>query len=124
MRLAAASFGDGVATVPADALTRGCPKAWAHANGMTSPAMLEADFGFSSVTDVGVGDYTLALTHAMTTADFAAPGHAGVWNGSNSIRRTNGVGSTPTELRIWSGIRQGTRYDTDYIAVAIFGDLA
>lgn len=46
-------------------------KAWAFFNGVT--ASIDQSGNISSLTDNGVGDYTLTMTNALTDATFCTP---------------------------------------------------
>lgn len=49
----------------------GAAKAWVNFNG-NSTVTIRASFNVSSITDNGVGDYTVNFTTAMADANFAA----------------------------------------------------
>ena len=51
-------------------------KAWVNFNGTGTPA-INASYNVSSITDNGVGDYTLNFTTALANANYAASGFAG-----------------------------------------------
>lgn len=55
---------DGSASVPVDTVVNGSAKAWVNFNGTGVPA-IRAAFNVSSITDTGLGDYTLNFTTAM-----------------------------------------------------------
>jgi len=62
-------------TVNAAGLANGV-KAWVNFNGTGTPA-INASYNVSSITDNGVGDYTLNFTTALADANYAASGFAG-----------------------------------------------
>tara|TARA_B110000977_G_scaffold137417_1_gene174542 strand:+ start:30 stop:506 length:477 start_codon:yes stop_codon:yes gene_type:complete len=47
-------------------------KAWVNFNG-TGTVAIRASFNISSITDSGVGDYTISFTSAMQDANYIAP---------------------------------------------------
>lgn len=53
----------------------GAAKAWVNFNG-TGTVAIRASFNVSSITDNGVGDYTVNFTNALTDANYAVIGHA------------------------------------------------
>jgi hypothetical protein len=62
-------------TVTATGLTNSV-KAWVNFNG-TGTVAIRASYNVSSITDNGVGDYTVNFTTAMTDANYAMSGFAG-----------------------------------------------
>jgi hypothetical protein len=62
-------------TVNAPGLANGV-KAWANFNG-TGTVAIRASYNVSSITDNGVGDYTMNFTTALADANYAAAGFAG-----------------------------------------------
>lgn len=68
----------GTLSVPVGTVVNGSAKAWVNFNGtsVTSPFTIanggiRAAFNVSSITDNGVGDYTINFTTAMTDANYA-----------------------------------------------------
>jgi hypothetical protein len=51
----------------------GAAKAWVNFNGVGTVA-IRANFNVSSITDNGVGDYTVNFTNALADADYAVQG--------------------------------------------------
>jgi hypothetical protein len=68
-KLATTAYVDG--SIPANKV-----KAWVNFNGTGTPA-IRASYNVSSITDNGVGDYTVNFTTAMTDADYAMSAFAG-----------------------------------------------
>ena len=52
-------------------------KAWVNFNGRDTVA-IRASFNVSSITDHGTGDYTVNFTNALTDANYAVAGDAGL----------------------------------------------
>ena len=61
----------GGSTVPVDTVVNGTAKAWVNFNGTGTVAIRRA-FNVSSVTDNGVGQYTITFTTAMVDANYSA----------------------------------------------------
>jgi hypothetical protein len=106
------------------ATATGAAKAWVSFNG-TGTVAINASYNVSSITDNGVGDYTVNFTNAMADVNYAVaataeadasfPGHVrcvSVYNGSRAT----------TSIRIrTSGLSSSTDYfDLPGVFVAIF----
>lgn len=61
---------DGSASVPTDTVVNGTAKAWVNFNG-TGTVAIRAAFNVSSITDGGVGIYTVNFTTPMVDANYA-----------------------------------------------------
>lgn len=97
-------------------------KAWVNFNG-SGVVAIRASGNVSSITDNGVGDYTVNFTTALADANYAViTGATGAWATSNTARSI-GISSTtaPTAsaVRIVN-IGTGTAEDTAYQQIAIF----
>ena len=62
---------DGSSSVPVDTVINGTAKAWVNFNGVGTLA-IRTSFNVTSVTDVGVGQWRVNFTTAMTDANFCA----------------------------------------------------
>ena len=115
----------------------GLAKAWVNFNGTfaTSPFTIanggiRASFNVSSITDNGVGDYTVNFTTALADVNYCAVGQSGytssaVGAGSVAFNRigTSGNESAPTtgSIRVNAIASNGdATADQVYIYVAIF----
>lgn len=106
-------------------LVDGAAKAWVNFNGTGTVAINKA-FNVSSITDNGVGDYTLNFTTLITDANYSV---AGVVNGTTTsgavvLIHSAGAASAPTTkttsaLRIYTGNTSGTS-DFTNISVLVF----
>ncbi len=99
-------------------------RAWVNFNG-TGTVAIRAAGNVSSITDNGVGDYTVNFTTAMPDANFSACGIYSWANGVSSaggltIRAEAGRTPTTTTCRIDCTGQNGTSYDRDYVFVSIF----
>lgn len=96
-------------------------RAWVNFDG-TGTVAIRASFNVSSITDNGVGDYTLNFTTALSDANYAvtmATGQAANATGQD-IGNAAGVAPTPSALRI--GTRNSTTggsLDVTYASVAV-----
>ena len=93
----------------------GLCKAWVNFNG-TGTVAIRASYNVSSITDNGVGDYTVNFTTAMVDANygFAISGGRG-----NSASFAVNYAPTTSSLRV-DQARSGVFFDDPYIAVSIF----
>jgi len=104
-------------------------RAWVNFNG-TGTVAIRASGNVSSITDNGVGDYTVNFGTAMPDANYSvlATCHqvatAGATNRSMGIYTTTETGGstsyTTTSVRLASQISNGTNIDTQTANVAIF----
>jgi hypothetical protein len=98
----------------------GTAKAWVNFNG-TGTVAIRASYNVSSITDNGVGNYTVNLTTALVDTNFAVT--IGTINfGTNTNTATNihqGGSPTTTSFRI-EHVENGATADTSYINAAVF----
>lgn len=73
---------DGTNTASTEQLCKGSAKAWFCANTTTSPITILDAFNVSSLTDLGVGLYTVNFTKAMPNTNY-------VFAGSGKTRTAN-----------------------------------
>ena len=95
-------------------------KAWVNFNG-TGTVAIRASGNVTSITDVGVGTYTINFTAAMPDTNYAtvtAFGGSGSadWGGGLDSARTVSTTSAP----IYSAYSTNAKADCDQINVAIF----
>ena len=79
----------GGSTVPVDTVVNGTAKAWVNFNG-TGTVAIRASFNVASITDNGVGDYTVNFTTAMPDANYSLLGATGN-NGGQTDCLTVGI---------------------------------
>ena len=114
-------------TVPVDTVISGTAKAWVNFNGTGTVAIRRA-FNVSSITDGGVGLYTVNLTTAMADVNYspvvvASPIYAGGSSYVNlySNSATTEVTPTTSAFTLRCGYSSsGAAEDLKYISVAIF----
>ncbi len=100
-------------------------RAWVNFNG-TSTVAIRASGNVSSITDNGVGDYTVNFTTAMADANYSPVvsyryPSTGDQNSTLSCP-VNGTAPTTSAIRMRhaNAYGGGSAFDTDYISVAIF----
>jgi hypothetical protein len=102
-------------------------RAWVNFNGTGTVAIRESG-NVSSITDNGVGNYTINFSTAMPDANYATIGSAGVggFNGvylaAQSGDGTRGIQTTAsTQIRtLVGGNSSGGAYDASFVLVSIF----
>ena len=100
-------------------------RAWVNFNG-TGTVAIRASGNVSSITDNGVGLYTVNFTTAMPDANYCintTMGMLGSSNSSNSVAMINDISAVPTTSAVRIGTSfasTGTAYDAERIQVAIF----
>ena len=116
------SFNSGYGSVAA---AYGC-RAWVNFNG-TGTVAIRASANVSSITDNGVGDYTINLTTAMPDINYNVIGNAS--NGTNwtlgpspfiSSPSLAEVAPTTSAVRLVVGNNSGAFLDAKYVCYAIF----
>lgn len=99
-------------------------KAWVNFNG-TSTVAIRASCNVSSITDNGVGDYTVNFTTAMPDANYALAGMCNGtsgWSGGNSqfvVELYTASSPTSSACRIYTKTTGGVS-DVPNVNVAIF----
>ncbi len=103
----------------------GC-RAWVNFNG-TGTVAIRASGNVTSITDNGVGQYTVNFTTAMPDANYNVTGSCGADSGTSALWITNGsnVGSRPynnttTTCVIQSAYATGNLADAVAVNVAVF----
>ena len=98
----------------------GAAKAWVNFNG-TSTVAIRAQFNVSSITDNGVGSYTVNYSSALTDANYVCVVAASNANDSVNLNPPAGVDRSSSSVRIDIETAGGTpQFDADLIDVAIF----
>lgn len=107
-----------------DAVAYGC-RAWVNFNG-TGTVAIRASGNVTSITDNGVGDYTVNFTTAMPDANYSLAGSASGTTGTNfapSVGVSATAAPTVSSLRIDVAGSSGTvtaARDSAYVQVAVF----
>ena len=88
-------------------------RAWVNFNG-TGTVAIRASGNVSSITDNGVGDYTVNFTTAMPDGNYSAVGT------SSRFTQTFGGTRSTTQLQVFTQNLAGSNSDVDNINIAIF----
>lgn len=113
----------GTSSVPTATVISGTAKAWVNFNG-TGTVAIRASFNVSSITDNGVGAYTVNFSTVMPDANYSWLGTSG--NATNFvIANTNNVGAdvapTTSGFKIIVNNNSNTaQIDNPYINIAVF----
>jgi hypothetical protein len=113
----------GSASVPVDTVISGSAKAWVNFDGTgtfspnPSTTKIRAAFNVTSITDNGLGDYTVTFTTALADANYAV-----IVTGDRAtapVGSSNGATNTAlsASVRTQSGT---TSTDSAYVFVAVF----
>ena len=92
--LVAQTISNGTVSTSSANVIQGSAKAWVNFNG-TGTVAIRSSYNVSSITDGGVGDYTINFTNALADANYSVIASSGGASGGN-IMMTPFVGSTPT----------------------------
>lgn len=120
----------GSKSVPVSTVVDGSAKAWVNFNG-TGTVAIRAAFNVTSITDNGVGNYTLNFTNALVDGNYSIASAGGTFNTTNGTASSIGViqssmSGTPTlktatQVRLGSCLGVETIFqDNAQIYVAIF----
>lgn len=120
--LITSNISDGTTSVGTGYVVNGSAKHWANFYGGGATAALRQTFNVSSLTDIGVGQYSLSFTNSYSAAGWAALA-AGEWDNSN------GLGGAGTNFTSSVNLVSGVFYplavtDDPHFISAGFGDLA
>lgn len=126
LRLTTISNQTGSSSVPSDTVINGSAKAWVNFNGSGTVA-IRASFNVSSITDNGVGDYTVNFTVAFADTNYAVVGGVSQ-NTAGEGYRFLAVGSaagsnyamTASSVRVQSAYSSVDKSDATGLYVAAF----
>lgn len=118
----------GTKTVPTSTVVDGSAKAWVNFNG-TGTIAIRTAFNVSSITDNGVGNFSVNFTSALTDASYAGAFLLG--NGTWTLGSSSGLGglirtdvSSASTARIYAFATDtngtGIAFDPDTMGVAFF----
>lgn len=97
----------------------GVAKAWVNFNGVGTVA-IRASYNVTSITDHNTGDYTINLTTAMSSGNYACVGSAGlIGSGARTFSLTTAFAAGSVRIGTHAS---GTAADLDLICVAFLGD--
>ena len=107
-------------TVNAPGLANGV-KAWVNFNG-TGTVAIRASYNVSSITDNGVGLYTVNFTTAMANTNYSVISMSNILAGTSTFVGMSESGTrTTSSVQVTNNYGSTTpRFDTDFISVAVF----
>lgn len=111
----------GSKSVPVSTVVDGSAKAWVNFNG-TGTLAIRAAFNVTSITDNGVGDYTMNFISAMPDANYTMGfSRQLTYNSDHWLDHTVApyIWST-SSLRVWVGYGGGTTQDEQVVCMMIF----
>jgi len=119
----------GTQTVPVSTVAQGSAKAWVNIDG-TGTVSIRASFNVSSITDNGVGDYTVNFTTAMADVNYAVLGSSSSdatfpnFGNADTMRLWGGAGGVnTTNVRMFNTVTNASindAADRPYLFVSIF----
>ena len=102
-------------------LQQGLAKFWIDFNGSGTVAERDS-FNSSSIGDGGTGYYSVNYTNAFSAATYAGVGTQENNYGTVAIpKQSNSLGTSSTNIQVTDG---SSAYDSPYVHVILFGDLA
>lgn len=116
------TISDGANTTSSTNAILGSAKAWVNFNG-TGVIAIRGSYNVSSITDNGVGDYTINFTNAMSDTNYSTVGTASrsIYNAANN---PGGIGMrtqpTTTGCRVCTSNGAGVNEDSIEVCVAVF----
>lgn len=109
----------GVKTIPMPDVLNGSARAWVNFNG-TGTVAVRASYGVASISDNGVGDYTVHFTTAMADAGYSAYGVCGNVSAiEHYLSGYNGAAPTTTAFRFRTCTDVGSLVDVAYVSVGV-----
>ena len=110
----------GSKSVPVATVVDGTAKAWVSFNG-TGTVAIRAAFNVTSITDNGLGDYTINFTSALPNASYAYALSQGGTAGIGAVVGHQTVAPTTAALRINCRTDSGNNSnDSAYVNASIF----
>jgi hypothetical protein len=120
-----ANVSDGTLSIPTAFVTNGSAKAWVNFDGTGTIAARDS-LNLSSLTDNGVGDYTVNFSNAFGAADYCPHFSIG-----DIVQRDAVTGGKSNATRLTTSVDvivannvQSAAVDTNSVYVSAFGDLA
>ena len=93
-------------------------RAWVNFNG-TGTVAIRAAGNVSSITDNGVGDYTVNFTNAMPDANYSSTATVGGATLANALANNSGAAQTTTTVRVATRVANtnvAADYDTVFVS--------
>lgn len=118
------SFVEPNRVVTADVAGPGLCKAWVNFNGTatTTATLIRAAFNVSSITDNGVGLYTVNFTQAMPSKEYSVVGSISTLGGGLGIIEITSISVTSSAVRTYAltGGSANSNQDPNYVYLAMF----
>ena len=118
-QITVASEGGAVTT----SVQQGLAKVWVNFNGTGTIAARDS-FNFSSLTDNGTGDYTVTLSNAMSSADYAALATCGLDSGGSRAFCSTDSHATTSFAVLLRQAASNNNIDAADVQSGLLGDLA
>lgn len=106
--------------------TRTQAAAWVNFNGSTTPITIRDSYNIASITDNGVGDYTINFINPFPNTNYCFVTWSRDWNNDNNI--VNGLAARSTTAKTISSVRilnnyiiNGNNYDSTECNIIFFG---
>ena len=120
--LVVSNISDGSNSTSSTDTIRGSAKAWINFNG-TGTVATRASYNVSSLVDIGVGQYTINFTNALTDANYVLSGFAN-WNSTSAaaglISQNSNYGPTAAAVTIIvANSTTGIAVDLSYVNVKV-----
>jgi hypothetical protein len=115
--------GSGVMKLQSNGVTTNA-LAWVNFNG-TGTVAIRSSYNVSSITDNGVGDYTVNFTTAMTDENYSIVGSCSpnITGSSGRIfSAPKSTAPTTSAIRVATASASNTLEDQQYVSVTIFGN--
>lgn len=110
----------GTKSVPVATVVDGSAKAWVNFNG-TGTVAIRASFNVSSITDNGVGDYTVNFTTAMADANYSMSANAALEGNSGAyVNPFTNATYLAGSIRLRVANQVPTAYDSPNVFATIF----
>lgn len=117
----------GTKTIPVDRVASGVAAAWVNFDG-TGTVAIRGSYNVSSITDNGVGDYTVNFATALADANYSVQCSSKNNNTTTFSRfyQTQPCGYATTSVRILTGgptsgsVTDGVTIDAAFVNVAVF----
>ena len=95
-------------------------KAWVNFNG-TGTVAIRASFNVSSITDNGIGDYTVNFAVAMTDANFSySHAYSSEVSGQHTVGFFESSSASTLRVRHYNALNSNNRVDKAMVAIAVF----
>jgi hypothetical protein len=108
----------GTQSIGVDRVAQGTAAAWVNFNG-TGTVAIGAQYNVSSITDEGVGDYTVNFTNSMVDNNYSANGLS-LGTGGDAGHTYFIVSTSSSAIRVRARRQGGTDQDPTVCCVTIF----